>query len=992
MEVRKGDEVERLAAVNRLRANFDAEYYFAEYPDMAAARASDPAFDAAVHYYEVGWREGRNPSREFVTRYYLEQNPEVALSGENPFVHYLRVGRFKGLRGRPLEVPVRDGGGKEEENAGDTSVLEMLRVTERDKIAQEFDLAFYVSRNPDIAGKILSDGGFDALEHYIQCGWREGRDPSPDFSTSFYLQANPDVAASGQNPFLHWVERGRSEGRRGRPLEPDRRLRLASVESDEREQSDRETVAAEFDEVFYLARYPDVAQSVGFSPNFDCVAHFMASGWREGRDPHPEFSTVFYLEQYPDVAASGMNPFLHFIKCGRAEGRIGRPIERAGAHVVGRRERDAVDDLRDYIAPDFDIAYYYAQSPDLARVAAIRGDFDPVLHYLRVGWSEGRDPSREFSTSYYLQENPDVASSGENPFYHYVMRGRHEGRPGRPAKPTQAVPEAERDEPDKPVEWEGEVLQQVGDGADGGAFAAERMLIESEFDVAFYLAQLGPKSDSQSDEFDPIVDYLSDGWRQTRDPHPEFSTSYYLATNPDVAASGINPFVHYVRSGRLEGRLAKAPGGYRAEHLRSLRSISEEAAAWTAPARPRVMRSSNALYGALLPLIGSDQRLTISISHDDYTRVSGGVQYCIRREERAFVEAGDCYIHVHPAQPLPMLARSGGSVQLNVGCNGKPLGRTDGDSLVEALRRLGARASSVALIVHALHGHQPEFVVSLASALPSAECFFWLHDYMSICAGYTLLRNGITFCGAPAATSSACELCVYGEEREDHLKRIGALFEAVPFKVVSPSASALQLWEDRSRLRARAKLVHPHCHVVRTAPPRRRKPGPLRIGYLGHPVLHKGWPVFQTLVNRFSKDFRFFSFSEQQSNDPRITWTRVSAGDGTGSGESPMSRAVALAELDYAFVWPMWPETFCFVAYEAIAGGARLITNKNSGNVAALVEAEKVGAVLEHEESLFEFLTALAASKPATPAIGADLTYSRMTYDLTAAPSRRRAV
>ncbi len=52
---------------------------------------------------------------------------------------------------------------------------------------------------------------------------------------------------------------------------------------------------------------------------------------------------------------------------------------------------------------------------------------DPLRHYLEQGAAELRDPSREFSTAYYLESNPDVASSGMNPFLHFLVEGRREG-------------------------------------------------------------------------------------------------------------------------------------------------------------------------------------------------------------------------------------------------------------------------------------------------------------------------------------------------------------------------------------------------------------------------------------------------------------------------------------------------------------------------------------------------------------------------------------
>src|SRR5208282_619257 len=43
-------------------------------------------------------------------------------------------------------------------------------------------------------------------------------------------------------------------------------------------------------------------------------------------------------------------------------------------------------------------------------------------------WKEGRDPCAWFSTHRYLRRNTDVAESGFNPFLHYVLVGKKEGR------------------------------------------------------------------------------------------------------------------------------------------------------------------------------------------------------------------------------------------------------------------------------------------------------------------------------------------------------------------------------------------------------------------------------------------------------------------------------------------------------------------------------------------------------------------------------------
>ncbi len=71
-----------------------------------------------------------------------------------------------------------------------------------------------------------------------------------------------------------------------------------------------------FDAEWYLAQYPDVAEST-ISP----AEHYLSFGAAEQRFPGPLFSGAWYTYTYSDVADSGINPLLHYIKFGKAEGR-----------------------------------------------------------------------------------------------------------------------------------------------------------------------------------------------------------------------------------------------------------------------------------------------------------------------------------------------------------------------------------------------------------------------------------------------------------------------------------------------------------------------------------------------------------------------------------------------------------------------------------------------------------------------------------------------
>jgi hypothetical protein len=190
--------------------------------------------------------------------------------------------------------------------------------------SQLLDGDWYLQQYPDVA-----QAGLSPLQHYLQHGAKEGRDPNPLFDSDWYLRQYPDVARIGVNPLRHYIQYGANEGRSPHPL---------------------------FDGDWYLRQYADVAEA-GVNP----LRHYLQFGAREGRDPNPLFDGDWYLRQYADVAEAGVNPLCHYCYQGAKEGR--NP------------------------GPDFDSRWYLSQYSDVARAG-----LNPLHHYLWAGKAEGRQP------------------------------------------------------------------------------------------------------------------------------------------------------------------------------------------------------------------------------------------------------------------------------------------------------------------------------------------------------------------------------------------------------------------------------------------------------------------------------------------------------------------------------------------------------------------------------------------------------------------------
>lgn len=81
-----------------------------------------------------------------------------------------------------------------------------------------------------------------------------------------------------------------------------------------------------FDADWYLATNPDVAKA-----GVDPAVHYLAHGAAEGRNPNSEFDTRFYLDAHKDVARKRINPLVHYILHGHAEKRCTKAQESAPA-------------------------------------------------------------------------------------------------------------------------------------------------------------------------------------------------------------------------------------------------------------------------------------------------------------------------------------------------------------------------------------------------------------------------------------------------------------------------------------------------------------------------------------------------------------------------------------------------------------------------------------------------------------------------------------
>ncbi|NEP43369.1 MAG: hypothetical protein F6K35_30750, partial [Okeania sp. SIO2H7] len=168
-----------------------------------------------------------------------------------------------------------------------------------------------------------------------------------------------------------------------------------------------------FNEQWYLANNPGVAEAVARGTLSNGLFHFSRFGQFEGRDPNPIFDTAFYLNDNPAVAAAvGANQLTavqHFIENGQFERRDPSPF--------------------------FDTNFYLDRYPGVAE-AVNGGGISAIEHFVKDGQFEGRIPRLLFSDIYLFGDsfvdigNAFSLSGGTIPPSPPYFEGRFSNGPG----------------------------------------------------------------------------------------------------------------------------------------------------------------------------------------------------------------------------------------------------------------------------------------------------------------------------------------------------------------------------------------------------------------------------------------------------------------------------------------------------------------------------------------------------------------------------------
>jgi hypothetical protein len=789
------------------------------------------------------------------------------------------------------------------------------------QLERSFNSLQYVSTNEDVR-----ESGSDAFTHYFLFGWKEGRRV---FLNGIDSERLDQLACDNENSCV---------------LISSHRQLLDEYLSKQQNMN-----LSEYQFLIRLYQnnidYDFYTQQTGYSiPNEIVADHYLIVGKKKGLKPNACFREADYLDLYSDVDSGDIDPFYHFCAAGKNEGRLPNKLNSLKDYQILPYETIA------FLTNGFlDVEYYLSENEDV-RSSGI----DPVQHYALVGWKEARSANGSKDYLFSHEEiNSNFIDIGVNPaLIQYVVK--------------EYGLEIEKEE-DLPI-YKKAIRSSVV-YSNEIKFQIEKL--KPHIDEVYYFTCYPDVAESG---LSAVEHYCLYGWKEYKDPSPDFSTSFYLNDNPDVVDINLNPFYHYIVAGVNERRYPKQPGGAKAKRIWAIQDLETVKDIW---------RIDGLEASSSLELLSSEVShkmietpLILSFSHDVYTSNIGGVQACVRREQLAANQSGLTYVHLSPAQPLPYLSSTKDDFDLeilNLVVDGEELGSFTYSDIKSILSRSKQKIISV---IHVLQGHSPELIQNLINSMVNVKSIYlWLHDNFTLCPNYTLQRNDVDFCYAPSVDSQVCSICVYGGERKLHLKRIQTLLSNLPeLKVLSPSDYTKGLWVEKGDFSYSEVTVVPHLSLKKEQI--RIKSGTdINVAFVGFPAPHKGWSDYlQIYYQLIHTNLNFYHVASGQHTNSILPFIQI--------GDSNTADVLRNNDIDYVIVPSHIPETFNLVCHEAMSAGANILCFNESGNISHAVEAYGQGYVFNSVLEMIEFLQSIRSVDDVSVSSLHSMQYSSVTMEV----------
>lgn len=371
------------------------------------------------------------------------------------------------------------------------------------KIIEEhnlFDEIYYNTQYPDV---IESTG--DLFNHYLEKGYKEGKNPSKYFDTNYYLENNPAVKDSKINPLIYYALYDSIENVKTSDNFTEEEINDAYIIINEKKL---------FDTEYYYMQCPKLKDT-----NINPLDHYLHIGYKFNLNPSKNFNTLFYKEKY--LNGKDINPLVHYVLTNLSDDTVQVNIDLSSDKI-----NEFISVI--YDSNSFDDEYYKSQLPSLKGSTR-----ELITHYVREGAYCGLNPNKVFDSRYYLDENSRIMVDSINPYYHYLTKGIQDSKAPKISKTV--LDEKKRKE---------KLYEEYSDTLEESKYFDEKYYVETYGDVKYSLLS-------------PLNHYLTVGYKEGKNPSRFFDTNYYLYKYPEVKKEDINPLYHFLTEGIHKRYLSK---------------------------------------------------------------------------------------------------------------------------------------------------------------------------------------------------------------------------------------------------------------------------------------------------------------------------------------------------------------------------------------------------------------------------------------------------
>ena len=395
---------------------FDTNWYITKYEEQFDPKKCLPEY----HYLTLGYKLGNDPSADFSTKLYIDKYPDVRDSGLNPLIHYLTHGQYEKRSLFSSRRLAESLGGVKSSSGTDCNSHMVLIQSIGLFQAKWYSETYFKSE--------LSEE--KCLENFLKTGYMQGYDPSPAFSCSSYFLKYPDILKLNLNPYVHYLEYGRFEGREidvSKDFDNSNIQKMLERLSLSHKMTSLGIVLRDsqwFDQEWFKEKYDVSKLSVE-----NLIKYYLVFGEVLKLDPHPFFSTELNKKVFSREIRGLVHP-VEIVLGGTVEyDRIEISLLASATEIEKnfhsfRPDRQTLKKANLISNSKWFNRNWYRETYGLEQIAVE----SLGLHFCTVGVMNEYDPCPAFSTSFYLNNHQDVRINEKNALYHYIVAGRREGR------------------------------------------------------------------------------------------------------------------------------------------------------------------------------------------------------------------------------------------------------------------------------------------------------------------------------------------------------------------------------------------------------------------------------------------------------------------------------------------------------------------------------------------------------------------------------------